>query len=64
MPYSEIKKEIIDGKEKWCFRNLETGQRTCADTREKAILAMKAHYANEMKFLDPEQNPMVKFTED
>ena len=46
MPYTEIKKEIVNGKEKWCFRNKETRQRICADTREKAVLAMRARYAH------------------
>jgi len=64
MPYTEIKKEIVDGKEKWCFRNKETGQRICADTREKAVLAMKARYAHEMAHLDPAQNPWIKIGEE
>ena len=50
MPYTEIKKEIVNGKEKWCFRNKETRQRICADTREKAVLAMRARYAHTQEF--------------
>ena len=50
MPYTEIKKEIVDGKEKWCFRNKETGQRTCADSQEKAKAAMRAKYAFAQEF--------------
>jgi len=50
MPYTEIKKETVDGKEKWCFRNKETRQRICADTREKAVLAMRARYAHTQEF--------------
>jgi len=62
MPYTEIKEEMVDGKKKWCFRNKETKQRICADTREKAIAAMRARYAHaqEMKYLDPFFNPMIK----
>lgn len=44
MPYTEIKEEVVDGKKKWCFRNKETGQRICSDSRQKAVLAMKARY--------------------
>ena len=50
MPYTEIKKEVVNGKEKWCFRNKETRQRTCADTRERAVLAMRAKYAHHQEF--------------
>ena len=50
MPYTAIKKEIVDGKERWCFRNKETGQRICSSTREKAVLAMKARYAFAQEF--------------
>jgi len=50
MPYTEIKKEIVKGKERWCFRNKETGQRICASSKEKAILAMKARYAHAQEF--------------
>lgn len=66
MPYTEIKKETVDGKEKWCFRNKETGQRICADTHEKAVAAMRARYAHaqEMKYLDPKQNPWIKTDEE
>ena len=63
MPYTEIKKETVDGKEKWCFRNKETGQRICSDTKEGAAAAMRARYAHaqeDMKYLDPKQNPMIK----
>lgn len=52
MPYTEIKKEIVEGKEKWCFRNKETGQRICADSREKAVAAMKARYVHAQEFSD------------
>lgn len=52
MPYTEIKKETVEGKEKWCFRNKETGQRICADSREKAVAAMKARYAHAQEFSD------------
>ena len=44
MPYTEIKKETVNGKRKWCFRNKETRQRICADSREKAVKAMRARY--------------------
>ena len=66
MPYTEIKKETVDGKEKWCFRNKATGQRVCADTEEKAKAAMRARYAHaeEMKYIDPFFNPMIKTQED
>lgn len=52
MPYTPIKKEIVDGKEKWCFRNKETRQRICADSREKAIKAMAARYHFAQEFSD------------
>lgn len=52
MPYTPIKKEIVDGKEKWCFRNKETGQRICADTQEKAVAAMRARYHFAQEFSD------------
>jgi hypothetical protein len=64
MPYTEIKKEIVDGKEKWCFRNKETGQRICADTEEKAKKAMAARYVHEMEHIDPKTNPMIRVEED
>jgi hypothetical protein len=66
MPYTEIKEETVEGKKKWCFRNKETGQRICADTREKAVLAMRARYAHaqEMKYIDPFFNPLIKTEED
>jgi len=44
MPYTAIKEETVDGKRKWCFRNKETRQRICADSREKAVKAMRARY--------------------
>ena len=44
MPYTEIKKEKVDGKDKWCFKNKSTGQRICADTYEKAVAAMRLRY--------------------
>lgn len=44
MPYTAIKEEMVDGKRKWCFRNKETRQRICADSREKAVKAMRARY--------------------
>ena len=44
MPYTAIKEEMVGGKRKWCFRNKETRQRICADSREKAIKAMAARY--------------------
>lgn len=43
---------MIDGKEKWCFRNKETGQRICAATKEKAAAAMRARYAHESQHMD------------
>lgn len=52
MPYTEIKKEIVEGKEKWCFRNKETGQRICADSREKAVAAMRARHVHDQEFSD------------
>ena len=52
MPYTEIKKEIVDGKERWCLRNKETGQRICADSREKAVAAMRARFAHTQEFSD------------
>ena len=52
MPYTKIKKTIVDGKEKWCFRNKETRQRICADTEEKAKAAMRARYAHAQEFSD------------
>jgi len=66
MPYTEIKEEMVDGKKKWCFRNKETRQRICADSREKAVLAMRARYAHaqELKYLDPFFNPMIKTDEE
>ena len=67
MPYTAIKKEIVDGKEKWCFRNKETGQRICADTEEGAKAAMRAryaHHAQELKYIDPKQNPMIRVEEE
>ena len=62
MPYTEITKQKVDGKDKWCFRNKETGQRICADSYEKAVAAMKARYAHaqEMRYIDPFFNPMIK----
>jgi len=62
MPYTEIKKEMVEGKEKWCFRNKETGRRICSDTKEGATAAMRARYAHaqEMKYIDPFFNPMIK----
>lgn len=50
MPYTPIKKEIVEGKERWCFRNKETGQRICASTEEKAKAAMRARYAHAQEF--------------
>ena len=50
MPYTPIKEEIVDGKRKWCFRNKETRQRICADSREKAKKAMAARYAHAQEF--------------
>jgi hypothetical protein len=44
MPYTAIRKEKVEGKDKWCFHNKETDQRICADTEEKAIAAMRARY--------------------
>lgn len=67
MPYTKISKTTVDGKEKWCFRNKETGQRICSDTKEgakKAMAARYAHEAQEMKYLDPEQNPMIRIEEE
>ncbi len=46
MPYTKIRKEIVEGKERWCFRNKQTGQRICASTKEKAKAAMGARYAH------------------
>lgn len=69
MPYTAIKKEMVDGKEKWCFRNKATGQRICSDTEEGAKAAMRARYAHaqEMELpnhLVPELNPMIKLGEE
>jgi len=68
MPYTEIKKETVEGKEKWCFRNKETGQRICADSYEKAVAVMRARYAHtqemENEYLDPKTNPLIKVEED
>ncbi len=50
MPYTEIKEELVDGKKNWCFRNKETGQRICSDSREKAVKAMRARYAFAQEF--------------
>jgi len=50
MPYTKIKKEIVEGKERWCFRNKQTGQRVCASTKEKAKAAMGARYAHAQEF--------------
>jgi len=44
VPYTKIKKELVDGKEKWCFRNKETGDRYCSDTRKKAVTHMRLKY--------------------
>ena len=52
MPYTEITKQKIGGKDKWCFRNKETGQKICADSHEKAVAAMKARYAHEEKYME------------
>lgn len=62
MPYTEIKEETVDGKKKWCFRNKETRQRICADSYEKAVMAIRARYAHahEMKYIDPFFNPLIK----
>ena len=66
MPYTEVKKEMVEGKEKWCFRNKETGRRICSDTEAGAIAAMRARYAHaqEMKYIDPFFNPFIKTGED
>jgi hypothetical protein len=66
MPYTEITEQTVDGKRKWCFRNKETGQRICADTREKAAAAMRARYAHahELRYIDPFFNPLIKREED
>ena len=47
MPYTKIVQKIKDGKEKWCFKNKETGQEICADSKEKAVAAMRARYAHD-----------------
>ena len=66
MPYTTIKKESVDGKEKWCFHNKETGQRICSDTEDGAKKAMAARYvhAQEMQYIDPTTNPMIRIEED
>jgi len=66
MPYTAIQKEIVDGKEQWCFRNKETGRKICSDTKEGAASAMRARYAfaQELKRIDPFFNPMIKTDED
>jgi len=66
MPYTAIKKEAVDGKEKWCFHNKETGQRICSDTEDGAKKAMAARYAHaqEMQYIDPTTNPMIRIEED
>ena len=50
MPYTEIKEELVEGKRKWCFRNKETRQRICADSREKAVAAMRARHVHAKEF--------------
>jgi len=66
MPYTEIKKEMVDGKERWCFHNKITRQRICSDTEEGAKRAMAARYAHaqEMKHIDPATNPMIRTGEE
>jgi hypothetical protein len=66
MPYTEIAKETVDGKEKWCFHNKATGRRICSDTKEGAVAAMRARYAfaQEMKYIDPFFNSMIKTDEE
>jgi len=44
MPYSDIKKTQVKGKDKWCFRNKETKERHCSDTYEKAVSHMRLLY--------------------
>ena len=66
MPYTEIRQETVDGKQKWCFRNKETGKRICADSKERAEAAMRARYAHaqELKYIDPFENPMIRTGEE
>jgi len=56
---------MVEGKEKWCFRNKETGQRICSDTEEGAKAAMRARYAHAQEIelpdhLNPAKNKMIK----
>lgn len=44
MPYTEIRPTMVEGKQRWCFKNRETGERTCSESREKAIAAMRLRY--------------------
>lgn len=52
MPYTPIRKQTVDGRERWCFRNKETGQRICADSQEKAVAVMRARLAHAQEFSD------------
>ena len=64
MPYTKIRKETVDGKVRWCFFNKETRRRICSDTEEGAKKAMAARLVNEMKYLDPKENPMIRVEEE
>ena len=44
MPYSDIKKTVVKGKEKWCFHNKETKERHCSDSYEKAVTHQRLMY--------------------
>lgn len=44
MPYTEIRPVKVEGKTKYCFYNKETRERTCGDTHEKAVAAMRLRY--------------------
>ena len=44
MPYTDIRKMEVDGKDKWCFYNKETRERHCADTYEKAVSHQRLLY--------------------
>lgn len=44
MPYTDIRKMEVDGKDKYCFYNKETRERHCSDSYEKAVSHMRLLY--------------------
>lgn len=44
VPYTKIQKMEIEGRDKWCFYNEDTGERHCSDTRKKAVSHMRLLY--------------------